>query len=48
MRQVSLGLFPEAAFHSDNFLLVIAAFLALVFVIAYLYPVSRFIRCVCF
>ena len=43
-RQISLGLFPEPAFHSDDFLTVIAASLALFFVLAFLYPVSRYIR----
>jgi len=41
---ISLGLFPEPAFHSDDFLTVIAASLALFFVLAFLYPVSRFLR----
>ena len=41
---ISLGLFPEPAFHSDDFLTVIAASLALFFVLAFLYPVSRYLR----
>ena len=45
-KQISLGLFPEPAFHSDDFLTVIAASLALFFVLAFLYPVSRYIRAV--
>ncbi len=41
---ISLGLFPEPAFHSDDFLTVIAASLALFFILAFLYPVSRYLR----
>ena len=41
---MSLGLFPEAAYHTDNFQTVISASLALFFVVAFLYPVSRYIR----
>jgi hypothetical protein len=43
--RISLGLFPEAAFHSDTFQSIISFALALFFVVSFLYPVSRFIRC---
>jgi hypothetical protein len=41
---VSLGLMPQTAYHTDSFHIVVGIFLALFFILSFLYPFSRFVR----
>lgn len=41
---VSMGLFPEQAFHTDQFQEIIASTLGIFYMLAFLYPVSRAVR----
>lgn len=41
---VSMGLFPERAYHTDQFQEIIASTLGIFYMLAFLYPVSRAVR----